>query len=370
MEQIMLYKDSIAIYLSAIAFSSILAKIYDALRFHLSKIKKIMWYGLISLPFSLVIGFRRYDVGWDTSTYARMFQNADYSKSLEYVYVFLVKMIAHFTDYDNYTAFFVFFAFMTIFMYLYAIEAYKENSKITLSLFLYEMFLGLNMADQMRQMLAMSFFMCALAEFFKCRKKSFVIFLLIACGIHTSAAVALIIFLPVYFLRLYKTNLFDVGIKIRSYTNLIIFLVLAFLVIILGDKVILTLIFSLLPSHYDYLITRLQVSTVGAGYLLDISLTLGMVLLFAHQKKTKQENILYAYACLSFVFRFLGYYSFFAARLNHYSILTETIILPHLIQNQKMKKWIIVAIGIMYLCVYYFYLNVKGNLPYYPFWQK
>ena len=186
--------DSILKYVFAMLCSLFIASVYDVIK----QKKQISWvvrwitYLLISFPFAMLVGLRRYDVGADTKNYVRMFYfPKSINENLEFVYREIVYFCNNIGEGSNYSVVLVLFSFFTLVFVIFAIEIMDQGVSVTLALFCYFMFMGLNMTDQMRQMLSVSLF-AVFAVLWKKQKYicAGVIFA-IGVGIHMSIVLAI-----------------------------------------------------------------------------------------------------------------------------------------------------------------------------------
>ena len=147
------------------------------------------------LPVFLLIALRDH-VGADYEEYAFTFQRVATGDlyTINYrgkAFTYFEKVISFFIG-DNYYLFFAICAFLSLWAVYYAILSVSE--KPTFSYYIYFCFtLLLQLMNQFRQGLAMAIVMVALSFLIRNKKKTFIVFILLAAAIHPSAIICIVI---------------------------------------------------------------------------------------------------------------------------------------------------------------------------------
>lgn len=373
--------DSIWKYAFAMLCSLFIAGIYDAIK----QRKQIRWivrwitYVVISFPFAILIGLRRYDVGADTKNYVKMFYAPkNINKNLEFAYRKIVYFCNDIGDGNNYSVLLVLFSFLTLFFVLFAIEIMDKEASVTLALFLFFAFMGLNMTDQIRQMLAVSLFAVFVAFL---NRKSYIYaggILAIAVGIHTS------IILAIGLLCIIRTLKLDSYVKVSVCNSVMYFraklmlcIIGVCLFIITSFPVVCSILFTyMLPKYKFYFDTAVEIKNMGMGFLLDMTMPLLAVVCTDKKKMDKKEGILYSFVFLTVIFRLLTYYSYFVGRMLLYMNIIGILLLTIMIKEYKKQKRRKMLILIVIFGIMYFIFNIRnyfesghGAIPYYSIYD-
>lgn len=371
-EDIIKYKESICIYISAVFISMIIAFIYDLRKEKISKISRIVYFALSSLPYSILIGFRGVDVGYDTKNYVYMYRNILDDEYFEILFRWICKVFFKLGYTKNYGYAFSVIAFITIFFFLYAVYVYDKKTSITFSLFVYLMFYGCIMTDQMRQTAAMSLFLVSIAYICKKEYKLAFLYGVIGCTMHTSVIFAYIVLVPISFLKLNSSVTLQLyAVKYYVSIRLFITIILSFIVIIFASNLWIKFFFAIVPVRYiSYFTTRIDIQSIGFGIISDIiPIFLLLIIGFVSKKKAK-DGIIYAYGGIGIIFRLLGYFSFFLARMAYYPNLVSIMALPSYINKYSIGvriglKMLVIFAAIWYFLMFSVHYNQHNAFPYY-----
>lgn len=159
---------------------------------------------LVLSCFASVVGFRQFDIGADTNSYLLIWENLSSDRdNFEFVFNWLMSLLKNFGL--NYWVFLFLISSLFHFTLLASCKNistyYKANVFFILFLF-FSLFFTLNMSiNIIRQGLSLVVLLYAYSLFLKEDKKS-IIYAILACAIHTTSIIPIIIFIiSVYFNR-------------------------------------------------------------------------------------------------------------------------------------------------------------------------
>lgn len=366
LEKIIENLNSGMIFVAVFLVSVIISKLYEC------KIKKYTNDGdviirKVSRPFQflaitaiiigpvLLIGLRNQYVGADTYNNCMSYLNVgniNFTSGLlslndSRVLYYLLQEIIYLLFRDNYTIFLIIIAFLTLYIFVLTITKWIDKISLPLSLFLYYMFFGGILLDQSRQMLAVSIVLYAYYIFEKGSRKKYLFIICIAALIHFTALVGILF----YFIDFKKNRL----INIKEYIFYFICLISPIIA-----KPILTLIANLLPSKYAWYLTNLSFEG-GYGWIINIIPILIPIIILNKYYNNNYYNTFKRIIFLSFVFRIIGYYSFFLMRLYYYCAILAVYMIPYGLNSIKSNsKKRIIKKGIILLYLSYFIINFLG----------
>lgn len=366
---------SLIIYMSCILMSFLFVHFYSNQKRADDFVHKWLNYILISIPVALFIGFRGRTTGADTATYIRHFFNYDTINYGEITYKLFLLLSNYIGKGRYYTVLFLIYSFITMIFLVATLDIYIDNKKLNCALFMFYSFLGLYMADQMRQLasVTLSFFGCALLQ-----KRKYLlgcIWTVLATLMHISSLVVLAGWILFYVLRNRSRVIFIYGNgNIRFVVNLRVF-IFAFIVSFALPHFYIPLFricAIIVPERFkQYFTTRVFVQKIGWGLLVDI-MPLIFLILFAWQygKKEMAENEwLYDFAMLLLPFRIIGYFSYFIARLIYYPILACIILISAKAAKSKKVLCAAIIMSIGYFSITYMYFDLHDIFPYVTFWE-
>lgn len=328
--------------------------------------KLVAWY-VSELILILVAAFR-YDVGQDYMyTYVPYFNGVLWgspNENIEFGFFLLNKLVQLFTQ--DYAGIFI---LCSVIFFHYVYKAIREQSPMpTLSIFLlvsttyYFIFL-----NAMRQMLVVAiFFYCI--KFIKTRNlKKFLIYMLIASTIHTSA----LILIPLYFLY---------GLKLRPLKAIII------TVVALGIKPLITkLVLTILNfTKYSYYIDS-RFDTNEMGYIvlaINICIILFALIYYKKSRNSEDEKELknYSFYCiLQLISTIIAWYNNAIPLLNRVrwgTGISIIILIPLILKREKNTKlrllylFLIVLLYSAYSIYTIGFNNANSVLPYMTIFQR
>lgn len=371
MENILIYWDSVLKYTICILVSVLLARIYDGIKRREEIRYHILYYFIIATPFALLIGLRSANTGFDTENYIKWIENIKLVENREVIFRFILKFFESEFDKYGYSIIFIFFAYLTLVSYVWAVDLSGKNASVSLGLFIYLTYFGLRMGDQMRQLVAMSIFSLA---YILLLKRKYILGTLVAgisVGTHTSALFAILLIVFIRIIKLYKVTSFKVyGNKFKSMLRLIICIVMGSIVILAGFQVIMVILSKIMISRYQFYFTSLvKYQKIGFGIIYELYPLILLGLFFREKLDSQVEHEIYAYAFLAIIFRLVGYYSYFVARMANYPILMGMILIGKEIkkykgQNKFLVQLVIGISAILYFVLYYIILLGHGMVPY------
>lgn len=367
---------SLFLYFLVYGISIFMAYYYQKKKYDLcnSKFRKISWRILIIILPTLMTGFRSiYYCGEWSDTYSNYLSfiesGTNIHSALQYTRATLLTIIQyvifHISN-GNVTVYFSIIAFVTLYFLLLSAEKRKERLNLALCLFLFYTFLGLRMLDQMRQLLSVAILSYSLCMLENKKNKKSIFYAILASLIHITA-------IPIY-LVFYLYNKFKI-LNRRNITILILILIAVFI------KPIMNIISKLnfYGSYYNEYFTSMSINTsIGMGLLLDSIPLIFLIFYFIAKKPEKYEkvssNLIYTF----FLFRYMGYFSYFLMRMCYYSYTEGIIYFSRKYENLKNKhskiifNVFITIIMISYFLIYFYFLMSKEGMyfPYIPFWEN
>lgn len=330
------------------------------------KIKKIhkfesyFWTFLITIGPSILIGFRNYNVGADTSNIVTSYLNMPYINdsifSLDRILYSIIRYISYIVSNGNPTFFLFMLSFLTLFILMRGLNKWLDKISIPYALFIYYALFGMQLLNQARQFLAISVLVYGLNHLLNNEKKYY-LFVLIAGLIHFTAFIGLLFPL----LKSSKNYFY-------KEKNFLYYLMLLFSPILVLP--ILTLIIEFLPATYASYIAIADYSGIGFGFFITIYPVILPLLFFKDRIKNDNLKYISRISLLIIPLRFAGYYSYFLMRLNYYASIFMVIILPSIYfdlrnkNNKRIFNILNILIFISYYIIHYMLLDAGDMFPY------
>jgi len=328
--------------------------------------KLVFWY--ISEFILIIVAAIRYDVGQDYMyTYVPLFNGILYgniNENVEIGFLLINKIVQLFTS--DYVGIFI---VCSVIFFHYIYKAIREQSVMpTLSIFLligttyYFVFL-----NTMRQMLVVAIFLYAI-KFIKERKLfKYLIYMLIATTIHTSA----IVLLPLYWLY---------GIKLRPMKVCIIATILIAIKPILSNLILKVIEMT---KYTYYIDSRFDTNEIGYVVLaINACVLIFSMIYLKKYDKNKDESIQkeYSFYCLlQLISTIIAWYDNAIPLLNRIrwgTGISIIILIPLIIQQEKNKqqRMLYTFIIVLAYSVYALYTiginNANSVLPYMTIFQR
>ncbi|MBS6041959.1 MAG: EpsG family protein [Clostridium baratii] len=367
---------SLFLYFTVYGISVFIAYFYQKKNYYGKNnfnIKNILWRIFIILVPTLMTGFRSiYYCGKWSDTYSNYLSFMESGTNIHLalqdtrsLFFTIINYIIFKMSRGNVTVYFCIIAFVTLYFFLLSVEKRKGRTNLALCLFLFYTFLGLRMLDQMRQLLAVTILSYSLCMLENNKIKKSIFYAILASLIHITA-------LPIYlvFYLYSKVNLLNR----KKYITILTIIIIAIFI-----KPIINIIskFNLYGSYYnEYFTSSVSNGNIGMGLLLDSMPLLFLILYFMAKRPEKYErassNLLYTF----FLFRYMGYFSYFIMRMCYYSYTEGIIYFSKKYEILKCKsskiifKICITIIMISYFLIYFYFLMSKEGMyfPYIPFW--
>ncbi|MCI8994832.1 MAG: EpsG family protein [Lachnospiraceae bacterium] len=330
--------------------------------------KNIFGFFIIILP-AVFIGSRQSIVGVDTINYWRGYLDIDnviesqgfFNAAKTEILFFIIKFLCHLIWIDNPTPFLTINSFITLLFLFLSLDKLKDRASMPFSFFIYYSFLGMQMLNQMRQLVAVTIVLYAVTYLLERRRGMAVFWIIIASLYHFTALVS---FSFIFIIDIMDKKEHFKGIKEKFLLTLI--LVSPFFI-----SLMMKIASSFLPSKYDvYLKTaNSSFSGSGLGFLVQV-LPVIIPLIFFHQYiKDKRIRALIVCLCLAIPCRIAGYYSYFLMRLMYYPIVLICVIFSIIRNETKGKIKFVFSTFIMIVCcgyyiVNYMYINGEIMFPY------
>ena len=323
---------------------------------------------IIVLP-TVLIGSRQSSVGVDTINYWRGYLDIDnvietqgfFNASKNEILFFIIKFLCHLIWIDNPIPFLLINAFITLLFLFLALDRLRNKYSMPFAIFIFYSFFGMQMLNQMRQLVAVSIVLYAVTYLLERRKGIASIWILIASLYHFTALIS--------FSFIFIIEIIDREEKIRRLKEKLFLMVV--LVLTLFILPIMRVTRSLIPSKYgEYLkIANSSFSGSGLGFIVQV-LPVIIPLIFFHQYiKNRRIRALIVCICLAIPCRIAGYYSYYLMRLMYYPIILICLIFPIIRNEIKGKVKLVFSIFIMVVCcgyyiINYMYINGEIMFPY------
>lgn len=257
-------------YISVVVISLILAFLAEKLKVYKNGISKLntVFYSLLILWLTFVMGFRKIGVGVDDYSYLRIFENISSLSITEYymqastepLYYFLNKIVSLVTN--DVQLVFIISSFITVYGILDFLKFYRDEINFTIAVTLFVIMQYFYYIGIIRLGIAVGIISYSLKFILKDDKKKFIIGVFIATLFHYSALVTLIF-------------LFYRGSVFKSIKKII-------LVVPLGFLFVRFIILPLIGSRYS---TYIESSTALLNYSVIITALAAIIMIWLYKKK-------------------------------------------------------------------------------------
>jgi len=330
--------------------------------FH-SKNERIFWLFFLLFPLFIMVAFRSLNVGSDTLTYFRMYNNSSgigltqpYVGYTEIGFQFINRLFNVFGfSFMLYQICYAFFVYLSIYIFLFK---YSKNFSLSIFIFIALRVFFFSMTG-VRQMIAISIILYSLPYLINRKLLKFLIITTIAALIHNTA----IVFIFIYFIP-YKV--------FSKKTIVKLFFIMGITLLIFDNLIELFLI--LYPKYSTYL-ARIE-SYDGLFVYVQFILVI-MIFFFGYfvsekynLRHSKENKIYFNAALFSVLLALLATQINIAGRYLKYFYMIYLIYLPAIFINNKRSKYkLINSVFLFLLLVYYLIIlvyrpNWEGVLPY------
>lgn len=361
--------ETIFIYTFSFIYSIILAYIFTLIKPSVNNNRKVLYkffliicYTIIALPVANVIGCRSTGVGYDTNNYLLSYIKAsNIGEKIEFSFFMessfsLLQRISFILFEGKAIGAIYPITFLTVFFIVLGLDLWDNPKVLIFGLAMFYCYFGTNMADQARQLLALSIVIIAFFFFYRHNYLYFVILTLFAMTFHTTALFS------------FALLLFNKA-KYTKKDGIIVFFFLIFLSFILYSKI--DAFINIIPgtSKYTYLITMLlEKQGVGIRLFFDtMPFIIAIFLLNIHNNFNQWGLKRIGY--FTFPFRIGAYRTYFILRIMYYPAIFSIVTIANQmtdksIKNLKIKRIIILTLFILYYFMDSFYFNTHGIMNY------
>lgn len=316
---------------------------------------------LVGIQLTCISGFQ-YGVGTDYESYLRIYetvQGLDWEDLIHYYYwnepifLFYTKIIAVLFK-ENFIPYFFGMALVTVLFLMKAIYERRENTVWTVYIYLSLGLFYVSM-NQIRQMAAISIVLYSIRFIEERNWKKYVIWILIAAGIHNSA----LIMLPCYFITMFKLQSRKKTMGILIVLSICVYFLSPFIV----DKV-------LVNTQYGHLLSRHlgETDNMVINLLFRSALLVGCILYIKPVlEKNKKYVTIYGISIIAIIFQILSVYAASAARITTYFYAVFIFLIPvaiNAIPRWKMRILAKTVIVVGMLAYHIFYLYRKDFIAY------
>lgn len=338
----------------------------------ISKILQVFWISLIVLAPTIIVGVRHFNVGADTynywisflnteaeGTFFQNFKSSGLNRPLFFIFQYLVFNIFG----GNPTFFLIFIAFITLYTLVKALDRWISEISMPMGLFVYYSIFGMQLLNQSRQMLALSFFFLAVTMLMKDNKRKYYLYLIISISIHFSALIGII--MPFIYFRRDKYN------KLKKWMYYLVWAVSPLLI-----SPVLSSLSRFMPQRYMIYVANLSLDEIGFGLLLNIMPVFVPLLLFNKYLRSHSSQFLVRVSYLTFPLRLAGYYSYYLMRMYYYGAIFVIILIPIILEQIRHKSnkilafFIFVGLCMIYFIVNYLYVNNQVLFPYFTIFSQ
>ena len=310
----------------------------------------------------------RYGVGTDYFSYLRKFEYVQtfswtqcfYQHETEILFALIIK--ATYAVTKSYEFIFFFVELLTLVVGLFAIYRIKDKIDILYSFFIYYILVYHQSYNIMRQTLAMSVVLLGLTYLIERSYKKYILVVVIASFIHTTALMCLVfLFVPI----ILRKNIEASRDKMIAKSNLNIKLMLFYLIILMSPiiegqllKIIINI--NVFSSYVQYINSSAK---IGIGTVVIATLMIAPVYMrgnrYASNNNKDEIGILKDTLLLYLPLSFVGYYASWASRLSAYPQMVLVLLLPMLFKKNVIRYTPILKI--------YYMIYLTGNFVY-EFW--
>lgn len=358
--------NSIMLYTITLLISMVLLLFVGKLKLK-NKISLLLSLCLVALPLAVLAGMR-YGVGTDYFSYLRKFEYVQtfswtqcfYQHETEILFALIIK--ATYAVTKSYEFIFFFVELLTLVVGLFAIYRIKDKIDILYSFFIYYILVYHQSYNIMRQTLAMSVVLLGLTYLIERSYKKYILVVVIASFIHTTALMCLVfLFVPI----ILRKNIEASRDKMIAKSNLNIKLMLFYLIILMSPiiegqllKIIINI--NVFSSYVQYINSSAK---IGIGTVVIATLMIAPVYMrgnrYASNNNKDEIGILKDTLLLYLPLSFVGYYASWASRLSAYPQMVLVLLLPMLFKKNVIRYTPILKI--------YYMIYLTGNFVY-EFW--
>ena len=309
----------------------------------------------------VLLGFRSFDVGTDTQTYIATFRAAKLGFNIDQFEVLnriVMKVLANMPNAE--IIYLALYAFVTLACFFYFIKNNSEDVYLSVSIFSGLMFYYLCF-NLMRQVLAMAIVSVAITKLNKGKKGAFFILVLIAIGFHTSAMVAVLIWL------VKKINI--------KYTWSIYFgcVLASMAMLVLGRKIV-EMFLTFFPMY------RIYINSIFAddGNYLNPIMYLGILtivtIIWGRFRRNEKDDLCLIMLGIGTILYFISLDVGIVNRIVYYYTMSVIVVLPNLLKRiSRIRNRVPLSVGAHLMVFIYSCLLVArgahGIVPYKFFWQ-
>lgn len=299
---------------------------------------------IVALPLSILAGCR-YGIGTDYFSYLLKFKYVqDYSWSYcfvqhetEILFALIIK-IAYILG-RSYEFVFFFMEFLTIVIGLVAINRLRDKINVSFAFFIFYLLTYHQSYNIIRQTLAMSIVLLALTYLIDRNYIKYVVIVVVATFIHTTAILCLVFLLvPLVLRRKTETDANNNVAKTNLRLKLVLFYAIVLATpIIAGQLLQIVIKLSGLSNYIKYVNSSVD---IGVGTIVIAMMMIAPVYIYGRKyayDNIDEYGILKDTLILFLPISFLGYYASWASRLNAYPQLTLIILLPMLFRKSSIR---------------------------------
>jgi hypothetical protein len=246
-----------------------------------------------------------------------------------------------------------------LFMYMY-INKLSDDVYLSVAMYSGMMYYYFSF-NGMRQGLAMSIVALAISKLVENKQMMFLILIAIAMGVHSSAGVAILIWL------IYKTSI--------KYTFKVfqIIVIISTLMPLFGKRLIsFALVFF--PSYQGYLNSALAEEGNYLNPIMYMMILIIFTLIWMGVKKKPEDNLYFLILGVGIVLYFASIQIGIVNRIVYYYTITVIILMPNILKRvSRIKERVPMILGAHVVCIIYSCLlvarNAHGIVPYSFFWE-
>lgn len=331
--------------------------------FNLKKNGKKFFAIISFLQLFVLLGCRGLTVGIDTSTYISLFRVLCAGGNviqLEILNRIMMLGVSRLPIENQETVLLCLYAAITliafyIFIYSESYDVYLSVCIFTGMMYYYFSF------NAMRQALAMAIVSIAISKLNKEKSLSFLVLVIIASGFHTSALVAL----PLWIVK-------KISLK-YSWKLYMIFVVASASMVVIGREVV-ELLLVFFPSYRGYINSVFAEEGNYLNPLMYLAVLTIVTIIWNSTKKNSEDNLYLVMLGVGTVIYFMSIQVGIVNRIVYYYTMSIIVILPNLFKRiPKIKNRVPLSVGAHLMVLIYSGLLVMreahGIVPYSFFWQ-
>lgn len=309
----------------------------------------------------VLLGFRSFEVGTDTQTYIETFRAAKLGFNINQFELLNRIVIKGLINVPNAEVFYLaIYAFVTLACFFYFIKNNSEDVYLSVTIFSGLMFYYLCF-NLMRQALAIAIVSVAITKLDKGKKGAFCFLVLIAIGFHTSAIVAVLIWL------IKKLN-------IKYSWNIYLGCVLTSAVMTVLGKKIVEIFLIFFPTYRGYINSVFS----DEGNYLNPIMYLGVLtivtIVWNCSKGNGKDDLYLIMLSIGVILYFMSVDIGIVNRIVYYYTMSIIIVLPNLLKRiTRVKDRVPLQVGAYSIVLVYSSLLIMrgahGIVPYSFFWQ-